>query len=186
MFLGWCLSSSSVSSLLVLDAHDWLSVQSSDSGVFVVGSVEEGSQVLQVVEVFLSDFGQGDAGGGLLVDQCAESGLVLNEAVWDAHLSAQGWDVHHQFNWDDIVSHYDELGLLVFDEGGDVVQAELDGQWLLGFLLLFSFSLVGSLLLESLSLVLLGLWSVLSEELEELGSLVLLQSVGELVDLSWD
>lgn len=137
------------------------------------------------MEVFLSDFSQGDTGGGLLVDECSESGLVLNEAVWDTHLSAQGWDVNHQFNWDDIVGNNYEFGLLVFNESGNVVQAELDGQWLIGFLLFFSFSLVGSLLLESLSLVLLRLWGVLSEELEELGGLILLQSVGELVDLSW-
>ena len=56
----------------------------------------------------------------------------------------------------------DELGPVLLDEGGDVVKAELEVAWLGG--------LSGSglsLLLQSLLLVLSGLWGVFSEKLKE-------------------
>jgi len=56
----------------------------------------------------------------------------------------------------------DELGPVLLDEGGDVVKAELKVAWLGG--------LSGSglsLLLQSLLLVLSGLWGVFSEKLKE-------------------
>jgi len=71
----------------------------------------------------------------------------------------------------------DELGLVLLDEGGDVVKAELKVAWLGG--------LSGSglsLLLQSLLLVLSGLWGVFTEKLKDFASLVLVNSVGELVD----
>merc|ERR1719296_636238 len=77
----------------------------------------------------------------------------------------------------DVVGDDDELGLVLFDEGGDVVKAELKVAWLGG--------LSGSglsLLLQSLLLVLSGLWGVFTEKLKDFASLVLVNSVGELVD----
>ena len=59
----------------------------------------------------------------------------------------------------------DELGLVLFDEGGDVVKAELKVAWLGG--------LSGSglsLLLQSLLLVLSGLWGVFTEKLKDFAS----------------
>ena len=56
----------------------------------------------------------------------------------------------------------DELGPVLLDEGGDVVKAELKVAWLGG--------LSGSglsLFLQSLLLVLSGLWGVFSEKLKE-------------------
>ena len=59
----------------------------------------------------------------------------------------------------------DELGLVLLDEGGDVVKAELKVAWLGG--------LSGSglsLLLQSLLLVLSGLWGVFTEKLKDFAS----------------
>ena len=59
----------------------------------------------------------------------------------------------------------DELGLVLLDESGDVVKAELKVAWLGG--------LSGSglsLLLQSLLLVLSGLWGVFTEKLKDFAS----------------
>ena len=59
----------------------------------------------------------------------------------------------------------DELGLVLLDEGGDVVKAELKVAWLGG--------LSGSglsLLLQSLLLVLSGLWGVFAEKFKDFAS----------------
>jgi hypothetical protein len=79
------------------------------------------------------------------------------------------------------MSHDDELGLTFFNEGGDVVETELDGFWLWSRLLLFLLSS----LLESCLLILLGLWGVLAEEFEELRGLILVNGLLELEKSRW-
>merc|ERR1740115_166981 len=71
--------------------------------------------------------------------------------------------------------------VVLFNEGGDVVETELEvhGLGALGVLVLGGLEEAGLLLL-------LGLGLVLTEELEELGRLVFVNSVGELVDGWWD
>lgn len=138
------------------------------------------------MHIFFVYISQSEAGSGLLVDEGTQSCLSFNEAVWNLHLSAESWDVEHQFNWDDIMSNDDELGSLVFNQGGYVVQTEFDVHWLVTVLLFFVLVFVLGLFLESLPLVLLGLWSVLGQQGEEFVGLVSLQGVGELVDLSWN
>jgi hypothetical protein len=111
----------------------------------------------------LLDVSEGNTGSGLAVYEPSESGLSLNEAEWDLVLSAEGWEEGHDFDWVDIMGNDNKSGLLLFNEGGDVVQTELEVLWLwtgVGFLGL-GFSLESGLLLGS------SFWGVVTEELEE-------------------
>ena len=158
----------------------------------LVGSVlvELGHEVLlegiEILEVLLSNLGEGDAGSGLGVAELSESGLTLDNAVWDSLLSAESWEEDHHLKWVDIVGNDNELGLTFLDEGGNVVKTELEGDWLWSDEAVLLSALSGlSLGLESGLLVLGGLWGVLSEELEKLGGLVLVNGLGELVESWW-
>lgn len=149
--------------------------------------VDGGDEVREVGLVLGTDVGQGDDGGGLLVDQGSETGLALDDGVWDLHLSAESWDEDDELDWVDVVGNEDELWLSVLDEGDDVVQAVLDNVWLLGHvLLLLALGDGGGLLGETLLLLGGGLRSVLVEQLEGLGGGVLVQRVLELGDGRWD
>jgi len=64
-----------------------------------------------------------------------------------------------------------------------VVQTKLQHLGFLGILWLFVLSLILGSSLESLLLILLGLWAVLGQQLEEIAGLVLFQGGSELVDL---
>ena len=64
----------------------------SEFSVLVEVSPEGSGQVVKFSFVFLSDFSQGDASGVLLVDQSSQISSSSNEAVWDTHLSAEGWE----------------------------------------------------------------------------------------------
>ena len=44
--------------------------------------------------------GDSKTGGGLPSADSAETRLVLDNAVWDSHLSAQSWQEHNQLNKD--------------------------------------------------------------------------------------
>jgi len=158
----------------------------------LVGSVlvELGHEVLlegiEILEVLLSNLGEGDAGSGLGVAELSESGLTLDDAVWDSLLSAESWEEDHHLKWVDIVGDDNELSLTFLDEGGNVVKTEFEGDWLWSDEAVLLSALSGlSLGLESGLLVLGGLWGVLSEELEKLGGLVLVNGLGELVESWW-
>ena len=73
----------------------------------------------------------------LLVDQLAEGGFSLDEAVGDVELSAEVGQPDDQLNGVDVVGNDDQLGLLLLDELGDVVESELEmvGLGVLDFLL---------------------------------------------------
>lgn len=116
---------------------------------------------LEVLVVFLSNISHSNAGSGLLVDELTESGLTLNESVGDTLLSAESWEEGHEFDGVNVVSDDNELCLAFFDEGGHVVETELEDVWL-STLLGITTSLLGfSFLLKSGLLFLLGLWLVL-------------------------
>ena len=125
--------------------------------------------------------GQAHAGGGLLVDESTESGLTLDDGVGDTHLVAEGGEPHHQLEGIHIIGNEHQLGLLLLDQLGDVVQTVLDDQR--SALLLHGLSLSLSLSLGSETSLLLsgGLGGILSHEAEHLSSLILSQSVLELV-----
>ena len=144
--------------VLVLDSHDSVSPLSSQVEVVVVLGLEGRLEVTEISQIFLSNVGQSNAGGVLGVAKSSESGLGLNEGEWNLLLSAKGWQMAHDLDWVDIVSHNDKLSLSFFNEGGDMVKTVLEGDWLGTNLSLVS-SLSGfSLLLESSLLLGFGLW----------------------------
>lgn len=153
-------------------------------GVTVLDGLDELGELSLVLGADLSD---GEDSGGLLVDDRAETSLALDNGVWDTHLAAESWKEDNELNWVDIVWNEDEGGLLILDQANNVVETVLDGVWLLGdVLLLLALSDGGSLLDETLLLLGLGLWAVLVEELESLGSGVAVQDVLELGNCWWD
>lgn len=81
--------------------------------------------------------------------------------------------MHNELDGIDVVGDNDELGLVLLNEGGHVVQAKLEMHWLVG---LFSGSGVRSagfgLLFQSSSLLFVALRRVLSEQFKELGSFI--------------
>ena len=152
--------------VLVLDTHDTATPVSLLVPVVVELSTELGGESVQVLHVFFVDVGEGNAGGGLQVAELAEGSLSADEAVWNVLSAAKGWQVDDALNWVNVVGNNDESGLALFNKGGHVVETELDEVWL--------GTLVSSLgvggLEQSLLLLSLGLWLVLVEKLEELGS----------------
>ena len=152
--------------VLVLDAHDTTTPGSGQLGVVVVLGLEERAELLEVNEVLASHLGEGDASGSLEVNKLAEVGLAANEAVGDTLLAAESGQVHDELDGVDIVGDHDQLGLVLLNQGGDVVETELEVHWLLGLLGVLGLSLR----LESQVLLGAGLRSVLGEQFKELGS----------------
>merc|ERR1719331_2429457 len=166
--------------VLVLDTHDTTTLLSLEIGVIVELRHEGLLESIEIGEVLLLDIGEGDASGGLGVAKLSESSLGFDEAEWDSLLSAESRKIDHDLSWINIVSHDNELGFTFLNEVGNVVETELKNVWLITTGLTFLLSS----LLESVLLLLFGLWSILGEELEELGSLILVNSLLELEESS--
>lgn len=129
-----------------------------------------GGELCELVRVLLANVDDGDGGGGLLVDDLAEAGLALDDDVRDAKLAAESGEPDNELDGVDVVGDGDELGLLLLNKGGDVVQAELDDSG--GLRLNNSLGVLGlglSSLQETSLLLGLALGLVLVEELEESG-----------------
>ena len=172
--------------VLVLNSHNTTTPGDLMGSVLVELGHEVLLEGIEILEVLLSNLGEGDAGSGLGVAELSKSGLTLDDAVWDFLLSAESWEEDHHLKWVDIVGDDNELSLTFLDEGGNVVKTELEGDWLWSDEAVLLSALSGlSLGLESGLLLLGGLWRVLGEELEELGSLVLVNGLGELVEGWW-
>ena len=115
------------------------------------------------------------------MDDGAEASLTLDDAVGHVHLAAQRGEPDDELDGVDVVRDAHELRLALLDEVGDVVDAELDHDGLLGLnLLARRLSLRGGD--EALLLLRVILGAVLEEELEELGGEVLVEGVVELLD----
>jgi len=167
--------------------HDLAAPVLSDllSPLVVVGS--DGLDDLgESVAVFSVDVRQGDGRASLQADEATETGLALDDAVWDAHSAAESGEEDNDLDGVDVVGDDDQGSLLLLDGGGDAV--DTDGQGSLSGV--SGVSLAGSLGLSSSqkSCLLLGsvFWSVLLGELEERGGGLSVKSVGELVDHWWD
>ena len=155
-------------------------VVSKESRVDGVNNLCEGSAV------FWLDFGKSNAGACLHANDLAKAGLALDNAVWDFEVAAESWHPDDEFDWVDIVSDDDELGLLGLDGGCNILDT-LDESLLVAragdlevLLSLLSIIFVALLLLS------LCFWAVLLEELEEGDSGVLAKCVVEVVDWWWD
>jgi len=172
--------------VLVLNSHNTTTPGDLMGSVLVELSHEVLLEGIEILEVLLSNLGEGDAGSGLGVAELSKSGLTLDDAVWDFLLSAESWEEDHHLKWVDIVGDDNELSLTFLDESGNVVKTELEGDWLWSDEAVLLSALSGlSLGLESGLLVLGGLWGVLGEELKKLGGLVLVNGLGELVESWW-
>ena len=172
--------------VLVLNSHNTTTPGDLVGSVLVELSHEVLLEGIEILEVLLSNLGEGDAGSGLGVAELSKSGLTLDDAIWDSLLSAESWEEDHHLKWVDIVGDDNELGLTFLNEGGNVVKTELEGDWLWSDEAVLLSALSGlSLGLESGLLVLGGLWGVLGEELQKLGGLVLVNGLGELVERWW-
>ncbi len=126
--------------------------------------------------VFLLDFGQSEAGSGLLVDELSESCLSFDEGIGDSLLSAESRQEAHHLDGINVVSDDNKLGFVEFNQFGNVVETELDVDWLGGLELGFSLLSLGlalvvllgillvfaglSILEESHLLVFFGFWAV--------------------------
>jgi len=171
--------------MLVLNSHNTTSPGSSECEVVVIVGVEVVLEVIEIGEIFLSNVSKSDTGGGLGVDESSESCLSLDESVWNVVLSAECWQEDHDLSWVDIVCHDNELCLTFFNELGDVVETELEVDWLWGRVS-FGTSLSGlGFSDESVSLLLGGFWRVLGEELQEVVGLVSVNGVLELSKSWW-
>ena len=142
--------------MLILDTHNTTTPGSLECCVLVELDQECSLEVIEVLQVFLGNISEGNAGCGFQVAESSESGLSFNEAEWNFLLSAKGWKEDHDLWWVNIVGHDDELGFSFFNKGGDVVQTILEVVWLWSnmtlFILVFtfSFSLKSLLLISSL------------------------------------
>lgn len=117
------------------------------------------------------------------MDNGTETSLALDDGIGDTHLAAESGKEDNQLNGVNVVSDQDKGSLLVLNETNNVVQAVLDIVGLLAdVLLLLALRDSGSLAVQTLLLLGLGLRAVLVEELEGLGSGVAVQSVLELGD----
>lgn len=136
-----------------------------------------------------SDVVDGDDGRGLLAGDETETGLALDNDVWDTHLPAESGEEDDELNGVNVVGNDNELSLLGLDESDNVVKTVLGEDGLLGVLGggLVTLLLTGLGLGQETSLLLLGgLGLVLVEELEELSGGVLVQGLGELGDRGGD
>jgi len=155
---------------------------SSQVNVFVELSLEGLNQVIEFSLILLSDTSQSDNTGSLLANQFSESCLTSDEAERNFLLSAELRKPDNSFNGVNIVGNDDESSFFILNKTGDVVQAVLDSNRGLGISSGLVFSLELSSFQSSFSLLLLGFRLVLSEELQQSGSLISVNSVGELVE----
>lgn len=159
--------------VLVLDTHDTTAPLSVELSIIIVLDLELGAELFEVDEVFSANISKGDAGSRLQMDELAKVSLATDEAEGHTLLSAESGQMHNELDGINVVGDDDELGLVLFNKGGHVVQAKLEVH---GLLSLFSGSRGGStglsLMLESSGFLLVGLRRVLGEQFKELGSCI--------------
>ena len=153
--------------VLVLDTHDTTAPLSEEISIIVVLGLEGVGEAIEVDEVFVANLRESNARSSLHVDELAEVGFATDEAEGDALLSAERGQVDDDLKRVDVVGNHDKLGLVLFNESGNVVQTELNVD---GLASLLSVLLSGGL--QSVSLLGLGLRLVLCEQFKELGSYV--------------
>ena len=113
---------------LVLDLTLGTTLESTDQLskflVIVEVSSEGSSQVVDLTLIFLPHVSQSHHCSILLVDQSAEGGLPLDEAVGYVHLSAEVGQPDDKLDGIDVVGNDDQLGFLVLNQLGDVIESE--------------------------------------------------------------
>lgn len=163
--------------VLVLDSHDTTSPDSAELLVVVELSLEGLLHGIEIGLIFPSEISHSNASGSLEMDKLAEFGLTTGEAERYSLLSAKSGQEDNHFDWVDIVGNDDKLGFSFLNKSGNVVKTVLEVDWF-GSLS----RAILSFLLESLLFVLSGFWTVFCKQFKELGSCVLINGTGELVD----
>lgn len=166
---------------LGLQSHDSTSPLTEKLGVLVELFVTQVLEDLELRLVLLVDLGEGNDGSGLLVDESSETGLVLDNEEGDLHLTAEGRKPEDKLDGVNIACDEDEGSLLLLNEGGNVLQSELQLAGNLSRCLLSGSGGSGGVL----NTLLLGggsLRTVLVQQVEDTGGLVLSNGLGELVD----
>jgi hypothetical protein len=167
--------------VLGLLTHNTATPGSPDIDVIIVLRSEVLGESLELGLVLLLDSGEGNNSAVLLTNQGTETSLGLENAEWNILLPAESGEPDNELNWVNIMSNDNQLSLLVLNGGSDLMETINQRNWLsLGGL--FTRGLGLSDLLETLLLLLLSLRGILLQELQELTSLILVQSVAELVD----
>lgn len=92
------------------------------------GGRDEGGELALILRLDLLD---GKDGGSLLVDDCAETGLTLDDDVGDTHLAAESGEENDELDGVNVVGDDDESSLLGLDEGNTVVETVLGEKGLL-------------------------------------------------------
>lgn len=155
-------------------------------GTVVVVGLDGLDQFGEVGAIASIDAGQRDRRAGLATHQGAQASLALDDAVRDAHFAAQGRQEQDHLQWVDVVRDDDQLGLLLFDQLGDGVDAGAHKVRLLLWLDLFAAGLGLGDLLQAVLLGQFRLWPVLFQQFEQLNGVLLVQRLAELVDWWWD
>jgi len=150
--------------VLVLDTHNTTTPVSAELFVVVELFTEVVLEGLNILHVFLVNFGESNAGGSLQVDKFSKSGLAADESVWNILSSAKSWKMNNSFNGVNVMGDENKFSLVFLNKSGHVVETELD---VVGFGGLACTSLFGGSL-EAELLFLLSLGLVLGEELEDL------------------
>jgi len=169
--------------VLVLDSHDTTTPGSAELNVLVELELEGLGEGLEVLEVFLVHLSEGEAGGGLQVDEFAQVGLASDEAEWHSLLSAESGEEADHLDGVDVVGDDNEFGGSILNQLGHVVETKLDVEGLgAGGLV----SLGSSRCLQSSLLFSAGLGAVFGEQFKEFTGLVSLNRALELSDGWWD
>mmetsp|Transcript_33921 Transcript_33921/g.76172 ORF Transcript_33921/g.76172 Transcript_33921/m.76172 type:complete len:286 (-) Transcript_33921:8-865(-) len=167
--------------VLGLNAHDTSAPAPLHLGVVVELGLEVANQGGQLLLILRLHRGDGNAGASLLVNQLTQARLALDDAVWHVLLAAKRRQPAHQLDGIHIMGDHNQLGPLLLNQSRDVIEAVLQHRGLLRLDLLAVLLLLCHLHEPSL-LHLLGLWGVLLAQLQQGGSLVLVDSHAELVD----
>jgi len=146
--------------------------------VVVLDGLNQFGEVQLVTRVNL---GEGNAGAGLAADQTTKTGLVLDDAIGDSHLTAESGQEDDQLNWVNIVGDDNQLSFLLFDQGGDSVDSLSDNVWALGGGISLSASTELSAGTQTHLLGLFAFGAVLVHQLEHLSRCLAVQGLTELV-----
>jgi len=165
--------------VLILDTHDTTAPLSGKVGVVVELGLEHGGHLFQVNDILAADISDSDAGSRLEVDELSKVGLATDEAEGDTLLAAESGKMDDELDGVDVVGNDDKLGLVLLNESGHMVETKLEVHGLLT--LGATFASLG-LASHSCGLLSAGLRHVLGHQFNELGRLVLLDSLAELVD----
>jgi len=136
----------------------------------VVVGVDCLNQLAQRRLVLIVDISDGNTGAGLAVNQLANTGFTLDNAVWDSHLFAQGWKAENDLNWFNIVGNDDKLSFLLLNHAGNGLDTASQHKWFLRGLIGLAFVTFSSTCYETNFFLLLGLWLVLLGKTEQSSS----------------